>query len=689
MKSIRSQIILVLLTVIVLSSGIFGIICCYLNYNTAGSILNQSFTKMAENAANRIAVEIKAIQNVAIDSGCNETLADPKIPVIVKKQIIDEKIRNFNFIGGNILDSNGVSIFDGKNHSQTDYYKNAMNGKAFISAPEKGEKQGTMKFFVSAPLWENGIPNTKIIGVIYYSPNGNFLNKMVGSNIKVSKSGYAYIISKDGLNLADEESTPEIIGVENSIEDAKSDAELKDLAAMETKMIKGEAGYGKYYYRDTKWVQGYAPIQYTDHWSVGVASEEKDFLTNYYFSIIFTIILIIIFISLGTFVAIKFANRISKPIIECSNRILKLSAGDLNTPVSVTNRKDEVGVLTNSTKVVVDELNDVVSDISNVLNEMAQGNFRVESNSNYKGDFLPIQTASKQILESLNIALNEINKSADQVSDGSGQVAFGAQTLSQGSMEQASEIEELSATINEITAQVKENATNAIKANEISNTSKESLIRGNLEMGQMIVAMQEISNTSKEIERIIRTIDDIAFQTNILALNAAIEAARAGAAGKGFAVVADEVRNLASKSAEAANDTAVLIESSIRAVNNGSKIADSTAATIQDMLKAIESLTCIVENIANASSDQSEAIEQVTNSIHQISEVVHNNSATAEESAASSEELSAQAHVLKKLVDHFSLIDMDNNANLVFLDDYKDNIQVSSYNNDLNVIDKY
>jgi len=248
-----------------------------------------------------------------------------------------------------------------------------------------------------------------------------------------------------------------------------------------------------------------------------------------------------------------------------------------------------------------------------------------------------------------------MSQSSEQVSSGSEQVSNGAQALAQGATEQASSIEELSATITEIASNVKLNATSAADASIKVNHVSSELDVSNQNMQDMIAAMSKISDSSSQIGKIIKAIEDIAFQTNILALNAAVEAARAGAAGKGFAVVADEVRNLASKSAEAANNTTALIENSIKEVENGTKIADQTATALKKVVLEATAVSNTVTLISQASNEQANSINQITLGVDQISSVVQTNSATAEESAAASEELSGQAQILKSLVGKFKL----------------------------------
>ena len=321
----------------------------------------------------------------------------------------------------------------------------------------------------------------------------------------------------------------------------------------------------------------------------------------------------------------------------------------------------------------VDTIQTIIGDQDYMLGEMAKGNFAVEPRvpERYVGDFTAVLNSLTNIKSRLSNVMMQINQSADQVAAGSDQVSSGAQALSQGATEQASSVEELAATIADISSQVTRNAENAKQASQKANTLGVELDEGTRQMNEMTAAMDEIRGKSQEIGKIIKTIEDIAFQTNILALNAAVEAARAGAAGRGFAVVADEVRNLASKSADASKETSALIEDSVRAVENGSRVAAETAKTIMTVAEESRSIVTTIDEIAQASMQQADAVVQVTQGMDQISSVVQTNSATAEESAAASEELSSQASMLKELVGQFSFSEeggnvLTNNQHAVF-----------------------
>lgn len=371
---------------------------------------------------------------------------------------------------------------------------------------------------------------------------------------------------------------------------------------------------------------------------------------------------VIISIAFGTYIT----RSITIPLSELEIAAQNLAMGMLSSAEIEYNSKDELGSLADNMRGVVTALTNVIHDESYLLNEMANGNFNIQSRAadSYVGDFQQVRLSMNQIIDRLSNTLLQINQSSDQVASGSDQVSSGAQALSQGATEQASSVEELAATINEISNKVDHNAKNAQDANEKVKTVGAKAADSSKSMREMLTAMAEISNSSSEIGKIIKTIEDIAFQTNILALNAAVEAARAGEAGKGFAVVADEVRNLASKSAEASSNTASLIENSLHAVEDGKIIADETAQSLSEVVTGVQEVTETINQISDATVRQASSIRQVTLGIEQISSVVQTNSATAEESAAASEELSGQAQILKELVGQFKLKHNDHKASV-------------------------
>lgn len=369
-------------------------------------------------------------------------------------------------------------------------------------------------------------------------------------------------------------------------------------------------------------------------------------------SIIIIVVLIVVSVIVSLVFAYMFAKSITRRLQTVEEASEKMAEGNLDIKLT-SDSADEIGAMQDSLGDAVIMLKQYIEDIERVLGEMANGNFDVAPGVQYKGNFVQMEESIRRIVTSMTDTLSGIQTASEQVSSGADQVSSGAQALSQGATEQASSIEELAASINEISNHIQETANQAKTAQDENEVTHNELQGCSQQMQQMVVAMEAINDKSQEISKIIKTIEDIAFQTNILALNAAVEAARAGEAGKGFAVVADEVRNLAAKSAEAANSTTALIGETVQAVEEGSQLSVATETSLSKVVESEQKSMEAISYISKMATEQAENIAQVTVGVDQISSVVQTNSATAEESAAASEELSGQSNMLLDLVSHF------------------------------------
>lgn len=374
-------------------------------------------------------------------------------------------------------------------------------------------------------------------------------------------------------------------------------------------------------------------------------------------SIVMLLIILLVSVSIGCVCAGYIIFSIITPVKEIENAAYQILKGDLSTEISY-HSEDELGKLSESMRSLCSMFQEIITDVCNILENMANGDFTVKSTKTklYVGDFTALHRLTDKISDDLSVTLAHVNEAAEQLSIGANQIASGSQLLAKGSSEQSASVEELSKRIQLVEEKIIDNTDNAQLANRESEKSKADILKSSDKIENMIETMNEIDTCSIKIKDIIKIIEDIAFQTNILALNAAVEAARAGAAGKGFAVVADEVRNLAAKSSESATSTSKLVTETLVAVSAGTKIADETGKAMKEVVQGVENVTLLVEKIHQASEEQKISVAEITREVNNITGVIHTNSSGMEESAATCEELSAQSDELKNLVGGFKYV---------------------------------
>ena len=521
-----------------------------------------------------------------------------------------------------------------------DFYKQAQESKtASATLPTENPDTGKGSFYMTVPILDGdrflGIVTTEISTEVFNELDMSTLGyENVFFDVLDNQNNFVYSNNPDakGKNLGD------LIG-----------QKYNDMLV--EKMQSKEA----FFQRDGQ-VRYYVPLQIegVDWWvqtamTIPHFDQEKNQLL---FALILSEVIIFILVQVINFVRISNALKPLKKISEVGKEV---AGGNFDVEIHYPH-KDEIGELSGSISEVIGRSKKIVFDLRDRLDAMAGGNFTENLESEeYVGDYAPLLESLKHIQEDMNRTLQEVHASSVQVLSSAEQVNTGAQSLSQGATEQASSIEELSANMQDISQSIQASTKTAGDAYKLQGEAGVAVLQSNEKMEEMRKAMDDITAKSNEISKIIKTIDDIAFQTNILSLNAAIEAARAGAAGKGFAVVADEVGNLAQKSAKAAQNTGLLIEETIEAVEKGAKITEETAESLNSVSKSTEEVNTLIEKISAASSKDLEGITSLNQGLQQISSVVQANSATAEQSAAASEELTGQANKMNELVERFQL----------------------------------
>ena len=649
-SSIKKTLLVGIIGLSVSISLLFGLINGILFYrdakaNTEKRLLEsaEAYSQTVENAIEVYRTKIEAIAQYTSITDKNKSEAQ-------RKEALDKLAEEYGFLSLTTSDVNGKAA-DGADMSQRDYFIKAMNGETYFSSTLMSQSLKKTVLVVATKV-NNGQYNGVIAGALDADTFSNMID-----GVSVGESGYGFIVDKDGKVVA-HKNRETVANQVNYIEMGKNDKSFADLSEAVENMVKGETGIKAAKLQGKTLVNGYAPINGTDGWSIGIVMDQSEIMEAFYQSLEITLGLTAFMIVISLIFAFRIASPIVTPIVNLVKRIEALDEGDLHSEVPQINTGNELETLSRSFTSTINTLNSYINEISLVLNSLEKGDCTITANQDYKGDFVTIKDSLNRITLNLNSVFTKIKESSERVADGSRQISDASQALASGATEQAATVEELSASVANVANQAQQNATNVQKATDYVKQAGAGMNEGNAYMEKLDHSMREIGQSSDKISSITKVIEDIAFQTNILALNAAVESARAGEAGKGFAVVADEVRNLAGKSAEAAKQTAELIEQSTRTVSEGEKIAFETTKILKAAAEKSSQVEETIQEIAASSNAQVDAIEQINQGLTQVSTVVQTNAATAEESSASSEELDAQAQVLKQEVEKFKLHNM-------------------------------
>ncbi len=829
MKSIRTKIIAIVCLVTIVSMTVVGGVVSSLMYTSSISTLTLTMTETAFTAAGYIQQSLNNYKTLLNEISLLTRLTSADLTNEQKGEILKQKGEYYNFVNAGYVTLDGISYPQNVDLSGTDYFIAAKNGNTFISEPFVNDALNKMVIVMAKPV----IKDNNVNAVIYFSVEAGFLSKITNS-IAVGNTGSSYIIDSKGYTIS-HKNEKLVLDRDNTIESAKTDKKLAALAALETKMINGESGFGLYTYNGVNKMLAYAPIPDSNGWSVAINAEANEFLHDTYNAIIITFVLVIVALIVGMIAAVLLGNSIVKPVKEISSVAMQIAGGNLNVNLKVKG-KDEISVLaksfitlrdtilsltdkislmsdqldrgdidaridsdlfegeyrrvTDSINLMVNtiyidvqdmikaygevgagnfnaqlrqmpgkkalynerfiELNKNVTSVSrdiaylinsaaegrldarvdasnyrgdwyqltsglnsllesiagpvneanSILSRVANGEFDVSVNKNHKGIFATMMLSFDKMISATGSYIDEINKvlstlgdgdlrvqitreyagrynsikesinrissslketiddirvSADNVLLGARQISESSMTLAAGASMQAESIDNLTSSVETINQKTSKNTHEAQAANELSQKSIDRAQRGSKEMSEMLNAMEGIMTATGNISKIIKVIDEIAFQTSLLALNASVEAARAGEHGKGFAVVAEEVRALSGRSSQAAQDTVTLIEDVIAKVNSGSDMAKHMSGSLQKIVRDVDAISQSIGSIYSDTKDQSDGIVQVTTGISQIAEVIQRNSSTSEEAAAAAQELNSQSEVLAKMVSRFTI----------------------------------
>lgn len=648
MKTLRSKLMLTMLAVAVVVTVVLSIVSIQsINESTMGALSSavEPLAVQASNSFNSTVSQYATNFSDYVNMASNDNITYDELLHTIRSNFsadLDEKIylSSFSEDGqleladdkkiSSIISNNTVKTVADKPYiTSLEQYKN----KVFFSILQKGKLNG--KSFVAA-----------------VTINADVLNDIIKTN-SFGTNGYGYLIDSDG-NIILHQDYEQVKNGFNAIEKANDDNAFDELAEATKSAISDENGSYAYKYKGQKYILGYSANEYFDSTLILIINS-KDFDSATASAMEKILIIGVIIVALIVLLSILYANHLSKPIVSATKRIRLLAQGNLSDPVDVWYSKDELGVLTNSLEETIVCLRQYITQITISLKQISEGNLCHRMEGTFKGDFQQINSTFNEILDGLSDTFASINSAAEQVTSGAVQVSNSAQSVSQGSTQQASAIEELSVTLNDVSKQVQQNSDDARNAYKIVTDNTSAIGRCNDDMENMLSAINAIHTSSDEISKIIKVIDEIAFQTNILALNAAVEAAREGS--KGFGVVADEVRRLASRSAEAAKQTAALIENASAAVSKGTEIAEKTADSLQIIVDGSNEIQSLVKNITDATEAQTEAIGQINTGLDQISAVVSANTSSSVGTASASEELSSQSLILKNMIARFKLND--------------------------------
>ena len=642
-RSLRFKLMVYIVGMAIIMDVVFTVISAVSLTTTNKNELKSEYTSEGSKAASRISSEI-SLMKAETELIANGTLTPEALEAAADKYdwcsyayIKNDKVVSAT-MGDNLIATN----------KELPFFKTASEvGKSAVS--DIFVNSGEAYIAVASPAGQNSVLIALFEADTFYDRVADILHGNTVTSF--------YVLLPDGTNPYSEEDGLNF--------NAQTVTGYRSLAKFETKAIENLEGYGEFRKDGDKYVAGYAKVPGTE-WTVVVSSLKAPHTKSVRNGITVTVCAGLLML-VGVLVLVSvIVTQIVTPLTQSTERLRALSEGDLNSPVEVSNQKNELGVLSSSLEETVFSLKQYIDKISDALNRIAAGDVAFEMDGNFRGDFVKIKDSFNHILAQLRETFEQINISAEQVNSGAIQFSLAANDMFDGATKQSAAISILSDQLEDISGQVQANAKAAEKTEELMDDISNKINVCSVQMSQMLLSMDDINESSMEIQKIIKVIDEIAFQTNILALNAAIEAARAGTAGKGFAVVADEVRNLAAKSADAAQRTTQLIQHSVENVNKGYEFAKYTAMALDEIVESADTIGREVTSITQSSQEQADGIAQINEGVEQISAVIQENTTTAQSSSDSAEILLAQS---EELTDRVSAFEYEGTFTTTYSDD--------------------
>lgn len=612
---LRTKIQLIFGGTAILLMSLMGSVAYSLSYQTQMQMVQTDVNRASALASENLSNQLQNYMNVTSIAGTDSIIRDSSASISDKEACIDRYVQTYGFTSGNLLDPNAVSLFDGTDFSDRDYVQRALTGEVCVSDITLSRYTGTYGVSIAAPVQS---ASGDITGVIYFRIDNDFMTSIV-ENLKISRNSSACIVDANNQIIAHED--PELIMTEAA---ASNDG-----------------------------ICASVPVNNTNGWTLVITAPESDFTGAMTTMIRQFVIWDIIAVIAALIIAMLFANSMSKSVLTVKNAMLSISQGDLSCSLTKTKRKDELGVLQNTAASLVEMLQHIIGETNQILSSIAHFDLTTGEMNSYPGAFNSLADSVNAIRQMLTRMIIDIQSSSANVKSGSSQLAEATQLLSEGTVSQTSSIEKLVMDMNNVVDSINQNSENGNLINERLNTLDTKIQDSSQQMEHLLRIVDQIEEMSSDIQKIVGTIDSIAFQTNILALNASVEAARAGENGRGFAVVAEEVSSLASRSSDASKKTGELIEKCITGIAQAKESADVTASALESIVTDSAEIARSFDSISEATREEARKANSIRMEINNISDVVQSNSSTAQETAASTEALSQQAQTLEAMTSRF------------------------------------